>query len=106
LLELGAALRLLKWEEGGLGIHREAGLPAAHDSLKSAFLTVAKEGTIPDGGQLSRRVLRLFVERFAWHGRRDLGAAVSLDDLDQDAALDALAEFLWANRHRGPDEQG
>src|SRR4051812_5772611 len=72
LLELGAALRLLKWEGAGLTIHREAGLPAARHALERTFLTVTKEGTIPEGSQLSRSVLKLFVERFAWHGRRDL----------------------------------
>jgi hypothetical protein len=43
-----------------------------------------------------------FVERFAWHGRRDWNAAVVLDPLEDDAALDALAEFLFKHRHIGP----
>jgi hypothetical protein len=44
-------------------------------------------------------VLRLAVERFAWHGQRDLAADVAVDDLADDAALEALAEYLWAGRH-------
>lgn len=54
-----------------------------------------------DPTELGVAVLRLSVERFAWHGQPELHADVALDDLVDDAALDALAEYLWATRHAG-----
>jgi hypothetical protein len=50
--------------------------------------------------------VRLSVERFAWHGPRDLAADVALDELTDDAALDALAEYLWATRRAGTATDG
>jgi hypothetical protein len=58
-----------------------------------------------DATELGVGVVRLFAERFAWHARRDLGADVALDTLDDDAALDALAEFLWAVRQQGMEPE-
>jgi len=52
-------------------------------------------------GGLSVRVLALTVERFAWHARDDLGAEVLLGFPEEDAVLDALAQFLWEHRHLG-----
>src|SRR5262245_66603975 len=34
LMGLGAALRLLLWEEAGLHAHRDAGLPSAQEALR------------------------------------------------------------------------
>jgi hypothetical protein len=110
LLGLGAASRLLDWELGGLRVHRDAGLPPAEQALIDAFRgLVGSAGA--DGAaarDLARRVVALFAARLAWHGRPALGADVALDDLDEDAMLDALAAFLWARRHagRGPAAGG
>jgi hypothetical protein len=54
---------------------------------------------MPDPTEFCVRLLRLSIERFAWNGPRDLNADVALDDGSEDAALDALAEYLWATRH-------
>jgi hypothetical protein len=101
LLQLGAALRLLSWEAEGLFSHRAVGLPDAGEAIREAFQSLHD----PDAGpsELCMAVLRLFVERFAWHGRRDLDADVTLDDLTDDAALGALAEYLWTTRHTGTE---
>jgi hypothetical protein len=100
LLHLGAALRLLAWETQGFFCHRAAGLPEARQAIRDAFRSRA------DPTELSVAVLRLSVERFAWSGPLDLTADVALDDLTDEAALDALAEFLWATRHTGPWPDG
>jgi hypothetical protein len=44
--------------------------------------------------------MALFVERFCWNGRNELDADIILDKADEEAALDALADFLWMNRPR------
>jgi hypothetical protein len=95
LLFLGAVLRLASWEESGLRIHLDAGLPTAVAAFVDAFHSVVKQGKPTVGRDLSNAVLALFIERFAWHGRSDWDAAIVLDSFDEDTALDALAELLW-----------
>jgi hypothetical protein len=99
LLYLGAALRLLAWEVQGFYFHRSAGLPDARQAIREAFLSLHDPKADPS--ELGIAAMRLSVERFAWHGQPELQADVALDDLVDDAALDALAEYLWANRHAG-----
>ena len=110
LLDLGAALRLLDWELGGLHVHRDAGLPPAEQALHDAFRGLVESAGANGAADrdLARRVVALFAARLAWHGRPELGAEVALDHLDEDAMLDALAAFLWARRHagRGPAAGG
>ena len=104
LLQLGAALRLLDWEAQGFSFHRAVGLPEAREVIRHAFGSL-NDSTV-DWKDLCVCVLRLSLERFAWHGWRDLGAPVAIDDLDDEAALDALAEYLWATRHPGTVMEG
>jgi hypothetical protein len=97
LLHLGAASRLLTWELQSF-LDRTAGLPEARQAIRDAFQSLHDPKA--DAADLCVKVLRHSLERFAWNGRRDLDADVALDDLTgDDAALDALAEFLWASRH-------
>jgi hypothetical protein len=108
LLNLAASLRLLAWELGGLQVHRDAGLPSAEQALHDTFRSLVEPAgvaslTLQD---LSLRALALFIERFAWLGRRELDADMTLDRCDQDGMLDALAEFLWAHRHAGRGPSG
>ena len=97
LLHLAAALRLLAWETQGFCFHHAAGLPPARQALHEAFRTLHDPDTNPSA--LCVSVLRLTLECFAWNGPRDLNADVALDDLSDEAAVDVLAEFLWASRH-------
>ncbi len=99
LLHLRAVLRLVLWEAEGLFYHRTTGLPDAAGAIRDAFMSLVNPNADPT--PLWQTVLRISVERFAWHGRRDLDADVALGDLIDDAALDALAEHLWAFRHAG-----
>lgn len=41
LLNLGAALRLLDWEQAGISVHRDAGLPTAADAVRRVFADAA-----------------------------------------------------------------
>jgi len=97
LLHLAAALRLLAWETQGFCFHHAAGLPPARQAIHEAFRTLHDPDANPR--ELCISVLRLTLERFAWNGPRDLNADIALDDLSDEAALDVLAEFLWACRH-------
>jgi hypothetical protein len=96
LLHLGAALRLLTWEAQGFFFHRAAGLPEAPQPIRAAFESLAEPDADPT--ELCVAVLRLSVERFAWSGPPELGADVALDEAQEDALLEALADFLWARR--------
>ena len=99
LLDLAAALRLLVWEAQGFFFHIEAGLPEAQEAIGDVFRRLSEHDFVPT--RISVQVLRLFVERFAWTGQQNLGADMVLDELTDDVALDALAEYLWASRHAG-----
>ena len=50
--------------------------------------------------ELGRGLIRVIVERISWRGKPDLGVDVSLGEVDEDLLLDAVADFLWANRPR------
>ncbi len=101
LLALGAALRLCHWEQNGIDLHLRAGLPPARQVLDEVFRT-AIGNAAPEAAERTRnvasRVAAFFVERFAWNGRAELGADLTLGPADEDALLDGLADFLWANR--------
>jgi hypothetical protein len=99
LLDLGAALRMAEWERAGLRAHLEAGLAPACQALDEAS-RLLRDHT-DHGPSLAHRVMVVFVERFAWHGRSDWNAAVVLDSIVDDAALDAVAEFLYNHRQAG-----
>jgi len=101
LLQLGAALRLLVWESSGLRVHLDSGLPMAELAIIEAFglLEASTEAETQLSAELPRKVIGLFADRFAWHGRRDLNSDVELDDpVDDDLFLDALARLLWDAR--------
>jgi hypothetical protein len=102
LLALGAALRLLMWESSNLRFHQDSGLPGAERAIIDAFrhLELSAEDEIRHFSHLPRKVVALFADRFAWHGRADLNADVVLDDhVQEDTLLDALAQLLWDARH-------
>ena len=98
LLHLGAALRLLSWEAKDFFFHFAAGLPKARQAIRDAFKSLDNPNA--DATELCVAILRLSVERFAWSGPTDLGADVSLDEVQEDILLDAMADFLWASRPR------
>jgi hypothetical protein len=92
-----AALRLHDWALQGISVFRDAGFLEALGAARHAFDGLAGEGVRPT--PLGIAVLCFVCERFAWNGISELGANVVLDDLTDDAALEALAEYLWESRH-------
>jgi hypothetical protein len=104
VLRLATGLRLLAWEALGYSLHRDAGLPAAQDVIRDAFCSLLKPAA--SARDLDVAVMRLSLERFAWSGRSLLDAEIMLDLFNDEAALDALAEYLWATRHNGPVAAG
>ena len=103
LLDLGAALRLLAWEQQGLQLHREAGLPPAREVLADVLRQAANAGSsapaLPNHG-LALTVLMLSVDRLAWSARGELNIDVALGEADEEAILAGLADFLWEHRPR------
>jgi hypothetical protein len=103
LLGLGAALRLLEWEQTGISLHLEVGLPPARQAMYDVVRVVtspAEPATAERARSLAGRVMDLSVERFAWAGQVELNADVTLGEAEEELLLDALADFLWAHRPR------
>jgi hypothetical protein len=100
LLNLGAAMRLLVWEQAGITAHIEAGLPPALEATGRVFLEATQQPSREHRPNpwLSLAVFRLTVDLFAWTGRRNLRAEIRLEFPDEDALVEALARFLWDHR--------
>ena len=102
LLDLGAYVRLRRWEAAGHTVHTEAGLPSANTAL--GFICDLLCAANVDPAELSRAgrlysvVHDLTVSRFAWAARQELGADVVLNIIDEDTVVEALAQFLWKHR--------
>lgn len=106
LLDLGAAVRLKRWEAGGHEVHTQSGLPSASAALVHLLHALAAAPTAGDargrGGRLAREVFDLAVTRFAWAARPDLGVDIELSPADEDALVEAMAHLLWVRRHTAP----
>ncbi len=101
LLVLGAALRLGLWEMIGIQLHRDAGMPPAREIIIDVLQSATNPEAAARTAQLPSRVLALSIEHFAWAGRLELKADVIVDPADEDMVLEALADFIWNNRHLG-----
>jgi hypothetical protein len=103
LLDLGAVVRLRRWEAAGYSVHVDAGLPTAGQALNhviNILIAAAKNrASLKTAGVLGRVVFGVTVSRFAWTARPEFGADVALDVDDDDALVEAMAQFLWAHRH-------
>jgi hypothetical protein len=103
LLRLAAALRLCTWEQKGLLIHQEAGLPSANDALRELGRSIAAPGPLQQekqaADQLSQGVLRVAMNSLAWGGRVYFDADLAVGDADEDRLVEAMADLLWAHRH-------
>ena len=105
LLDLGAVVRLRRWEEAGYSVHLDTGLPSARAALYHVIATLLTTATTKTpiaslgAGALARAVFEVAVNRFAWGARLILGTDIVLSVNDEDALVEAMAQFLWAQRH-------
>jgi hypothetical protein len=103
LLDLAAALRLLIWERSGLRPQNIGNLPLSRHALREVLLSAAtaqRASAIGEPGVLARRVVAAWIDHFAWGARVELGVDVLLEEADDEALLEALADFLWDHRPR------
>jgi hypothetical protein len=84
-------------------VHVEAGLPSA-DSAGKDLERRAKLGPSEFADvtrlELWQKVNLVWVQHFGWQGEGSFGAEIALVLADDDLLVDALAEFLWANRNK------
>jgi hypothetical protein len=102
LLEFGAVIVLEVWERHGITRHVDAGLPSwseADADLARRLNEDPRQFDRVDNASLSQRVLKYWIENFAWDGIETFGADVMLSTADEDAIVDALASFLYENRN-------
>jgi hypothetical protein len=101
LLELGAVSQLGVWELQGMHHHVAYGLPTFADAAHELAGRAAKgTGEFQGSGKtpLSARLLKFWIEHFAWQGQALLQAEILVGEVDEDSFVDTLAEFLWTHR--------
>lgn len=101
LVELGAVLQLGLWEQEGIAAHECGYLPPFDDAVSelsrraaqgvSAFANLASVTLAP-------RVLQFSIEHIAASGFLLMGGDVLTQDIDEDAFVELLAEFLFSHR--------
>ena len=104
LLNLAAGLRLYIWDRTENTAHRGAGLPSGLDAMKAAFRDlIAKRGKRSrPNSSLRENVFDVMIDKFAWTAQRNLQTEIQLDDSDEDALVEEMAQFLWSHRHDKP----
>jgi hypothetical protein len=103
LLEFAALMELWFWEWQGLRALLPESLPtfaAAKQPLCERALKGPKESEGPNATPLSHQILQTWPENFAWVARDQFGADVIVRHSDEDQLVDAVAQFLWDNRHQ------
>ena len=103
LLELGAVLQIGTWERQGIDAHLKAGLPSFKEAAASlATRAAANRDELYDcsAADLSRAVVRFFIDHLAWDGREHFARDVVVGDVDEDQFTELLSEFLWEHRHQ------
>ncbi len=105
LLDLGAVVRLRRWEAAGYAAHLDAGLPSARAALDRVIDTLVTAATTKTttaalgAGALAQAVFEVAVTRFAWGAWPILGTDIALDVDDEDRLVEVMAQFLWPRRH-------
>jgi len=99
LLALAAAMRLYRWEMSGVLTHLQTGLPSAHEALVDVWRSNIDAEAAARMAGLPRKVHSLFEGHFAWASGEELRADVAIGDVENEKLLEAIADFLWENRH-------
>ncbi|MFO0866546.1 MAG: hypothetical protein U0744_18225 [Gemmataceae bacterium] len=102
LIYLAAALRLHAWESEGFYVHQEYGLPPADAAVRNAFKELDRDEA--DARSFWNAVLQVSIDRFSWRGPLELKADVALDELEDEEAIEMIAQLLWESRDKQRDE--
>ncbi len=96
-------MQILAWERAGLRPELPADLPTAEEAFRNLLPEEAsgEEENAPVVPELSMKVFQTWLQRFSRSSRETLNTDVLLPAkaVSKDKLLDALADFLWANRH-------
>jgi hypothetical protein len=102
LLELGAVLELNLWELQCVRTYLTIDLPSFQEAAielaaRAEQGPAAFEG--PHATPLSRRMLQVLIECFAWEGPNFFAANIVLGEIDEDQFAQVMADFVWPHRH-------
>lgn len=103
LLDLGAAFRLLTWEQLGIRLPPELGLPCGRDALLELLHrrtnTIADSRVAEPFGRLARAVFEVSTTHFVWNAKiADQADVRMVSDDQEEPFLTALAKVLWNHR--------
>ena len=102
LLELAAVLQLTVWEEKGLRPLLDVDLPTSQEAMQQ-FVDRCTKGSVefngPHAAPFSLKILRIWMEHFAWDGPELLQAELMVNEPDEDRFINLLAEFVWTYRN-------
>lgn len=100
LLGLNVALRFRAWELSSITAHLEAGLPSSNQVVERVMSLLQGDELREYVEDLDLRAIFILREQFVWQASGEQSADIAIvTDGNEDAFLDALADFLWANRH-------
>ena len=105
VLEFAAVSQLWYWEWQGLRPHLPDHVPTfaeANKCLCDRAMKGPSEFAGLDAIPLSRQILQVWLENFAWDARDEFGVDLIVSQADEDQFVDTLAEFLWEHRNQLP----
>ncbi len=101
ILELAALAQIRVWQDTEARELLADILPdfeSAQQDLIDRLNNRSEEFLNIDSATLSQQVFTIWMSRLAWYGRSTLDSEMVLLDFDEDAFIDALAQFVWQHR--------
>lgn len=98
LLELAAAVQLKYWEQKGITLHVENGLPCYSYALAKIEEQGRSSVSQPLQATMSNRVMRFWLERYSWISQSEWETDMIVGEIDVDQLVELMAEFLWSRR--------
>lgn len=100
LIGLDLALRFWAWERSAIAAHTDAGLPSSDEVLKRVLSLMHGPELCKYVENLGLRAIIVQREQFVWQAGGKLGADIAITPGDDEAFLEAVAEFLWTHRNQ------
>ena len=100
--EISAWIQLIAWKLEGVYDHVHMPLPdmvEAGQDLLHRIMNQPASFDAPGGRPLTWKVLGVWLVGFAWESGLAVEGDTVLGMVDEDSFVDAMAQFLWANRH-------